>query len=61
MTLGREIEHIRLMRNLSVLDVCNAMGISEPEYRSMVVHRYHPSVYQLIMFILLTEHHLDSV
>ena len=46
---------------MSIVDVCNAMGISEPEYRCMVVHRYHPSVYQLIMFILLSEHCLDFV
>ncbi len=61
MTLGREIEHIRLMRNLSVLDVCNAMGISEPEYKRMIVHQYYPTVFQLIMFVSLAEHPLESL
>ena len=46
---------------MSIVDVCNAMGISEPGYSRMVVYLYHQSVYQLIMFILLTEYHLDSV
>lgn len=61
MTLGREIEHIRLLRNLSVLDVCNAMGISEPEYSRLVVHQYYPTVFQLIMFVSLAEYPLESL
>lgn len=60
MTLGREIESVRLLRNLSVLDVCNAMGISESEYNHMVVHQYYPTVFQLIMFVSLAEYPLES-
>ena len=61
MTLGREIEHIRLLRNLSVLDVCNAMGISEPEYSRLIVHQYYQTVFQLIMFVSLAECPLESL
>lgn len=61
MTLGREMEYIRVLRKLSIVDVCNAMGISESEYRHIIYHQYRPTTYQLIMFISATCHSLNSI
>ena len=61
MKIGQELEMIRELRNLSVIDICNAMGITESEYRHMVYRNRRPTIYQLIMFIIATQHHLEFV
>lgn len=61
MTLGYEIEYIRTLRNLSIIDVCNVMGVSESEYRNIIYNHTRPTTYQLIMFISVAHHHINSV
>ncbi len=61
MRLGHEIETMRKMYNLSIVDICNAMGITETEYRHLVLGRYHPTVYQIIMLIISTHIPLESI
>lgn len=61
MTLGREIESVRIKRHLSVIDVCNAMNVSESEYRHIVMQNKRPTTYQLIMFLSLARHHLEKL
>ncbi len=61
MTLGHEIEYIRTLRNLSVIEVCNTMGVTESEYRNIIYNHIHPTIYQLVMFISITRHPLESL
>lgn len=61
MKLGQEIESIRKNCGFSVVDICNAMGIEEPEYNHIVHGKQKPTTYQLIMFISLTRKPLATI
>ena len=61
MGIGQELEMIRKLRGLSVIDICNAMDLTEMQYHYIVLYNRRPTVYQLIMFISTTRHPLDSI
>ena len=61
MGIGHELETIRKLRGLTVIDICNAMNLTEFEYHHIVAYDKCPTVYQLIMFISVTRHSLESV
>lgn len=61
MSLGREIESIRKSCNLSIVDVCNILHVTENEYHRIVVYNRNLTTYQLIMFICATHVPLKSI
>ncbi len=61
MTIGHEIEYVRKLRGLSIIDVCNAMAIQENEYWHIYNGKFRPSVYQLIMFISVARYPLETI
>ncbi len=61
MNIGTDLEKIRKLRNMSIVDVCNVMGVSESEYIRLITNKKHPTTYQLIMFICVTCHPLPTI
>ena len=61
MRLGQEIEYVRKKCGLSIIDVCNAMDVSESEYHRIISYNVRPSIYQLIMFMSVARHSLDTI
>lgn len=61
MGVGREIESIRKTCNLSVIDVCNILHVTEDEYHHIVSYDCYLTNYQLIMFISATKKPLKSI
>lgn len=59
--IGSELEQIRQQCGISVLDICNALGVSESEYMRIKTNKVRPTTYQLIMFICATRHPLPSI
>ncbi len=52
---GRQLETIRTECKISVIDVCNIMGIDEGDWRRIITNKIQPTTYQLCMFIIETE------
>ena len=61
MVNGRQLESIRIQCGLSVIDMCNIMGITEGDWRRIIKNKMRPNVYQLCLFITATEHPLDGI
>ena len=61
MANGRQIELIRQQCGLSVVDVCNIMGVTEGEYRRIITNKLQPTIYQLCMFISETKHPIPGL
>ncbi len=61
MRIGTEIDDIRKMRGLSIIDMCNIFNVSEKEYCQIISGRYVLSTFQLIMFISAVCMPLESV
>lgn len=55
MTIGKEIEKIQKEKDIPILFICNAMGITEAQYYAIIAGKYRPSTYQLIMFVAATK------
>ncbi len=61
MTIGQELEHLRRAHDLSILDMCNILDCSEPEYYRIVRDEICLSVYQLVCAIIALQNPLKSV
>ena len=61
MTLGQEIEMVRIKCGMTDVDVFNALNITAAQYHLLKTGRYKPTVFQLICFISATNHYLDSL
>lgn len=62
MEIGTELEQIRLECGLSIVDVCNILGLTcESEYNKIRSGEIIPNTYQLIMFICATHRPLKSI
>ncbi len=61
MRVGQEIEQIRKLQGLTIFEVCNAMNLLENEYAQIVSGHIKPTTYQMIMFVSLARHRLESV
>jgi len=59
MFIGHQMEKIRKECGLTVVDMCNALSISEGDWRRIAGGRLSPTTYQLCMFIMETRHGLD--
>ncbi len=61
MTVGQELEFIRKKSGVSILEICNALNVSESEYRHICSDTINPTIYQLIMFIFVCRRALSFV
>ena len=61
MRLAQEIEEIRKKCGLTLTDMCNIMNTSEAGYRYLIAYNVRPTNYQLITFIMATEHGLKNI
>lgn len=61
MKIGQELEFIRKKSGVSILEICNALDVSESEYRRIYSGTINPTTYQLIMFISVCRCALDFI
>ncbi|MBQ2844608.1 MAG: helix-turn-helix transcriptional regulator [Alphaproteobacteria bacterium] len=61
MTVGQELEFIRKKSGVSILEICNALNVSESEYRNICSDAINPTIYQLIMFVFVCRRALSFV
>lgn len=61
MTFGQEIEYVRKMRSFSVVDMCNALGLTESQYMRLIRGKHKLTIEQKIMLIVATQYPFDSM
>ena len=61
MMIAQEIEFLRQKHGFSIIDVCNALNVTEKEYEKIVKHNRTFSIYQLIMFLDLVQHPIETI
>ena len=60
MTLGQEIERLRLEKNIPIWIMCNCLAItSEIEYDKIIRGNIQPNIYQMIMLTDLFQYPIN--
>ncbi len=61
MTIGQKLEHLRRVRGLSILDMCNILDCVESEYYRIICGKIRPTIFQLICAVVALKDPLKSI